>query len=55
MYLRDVSAQTVARPAALREKLQDDSALLPCQSALTPGQPVPALTLERQAPGSVFT
>ena len=43
---RDGSAQTIVRAATLREKFNPSS-----HSILTLGQPVPAPTLQRQAPG----
>ena len=43
VFLRDGSAQTIARAATLREKLQIKLAVSPSHSTLTPGQPVPAL------------
>ena len=53
VYLRDGSAQTIIRAATLRQKLQIKLSISPSHSILTPGQPVPALTLWRQAPGRV--
>ena len=41
--------------ATLRLKLQIQLSISPSHSILTPGQPVPALTLQRQAPGRVAT
>ena len=55
MYLRDGSAQTSLRAATLRQKLQIKLSTSLSHSILTPGQPAPALTLERQAPGRVAT
>ena len=55
VYLRDGSAQTILRAATLRQKLQIQLSTSPSQSILTPGRPVPALTLERQEPGRVAT
>ena len=55
MYLRDGSAQAILRAAILRWKLQIELSTSPTHSILTPGRPVPALTLERQAPGRVAT
>ena len=51
VYVRDGSAKTVVRAATLRENVQ----IKLNHSILTPGQPVPALNLERQAPGRVAT
>ena len=45
MYLRDGSAQTILRAAILRQKLQIKLSTSPSHSVLTPGQPIPALTL----------
>ena len=53
VYLRDGSAQTTA--VTLRQKLQIKLSISPVHSILTPGQPVSALILERQAPGRVAT
>ena len=47
------SAQTTLRAATLRQKLQIKLSASPGHGILTPSQPVPALTLERQAPGRV--
>ena len=55
VYLRDGSAQSIVRAATLRYKLQTKLSISPNHSILTPGRPVPALTLERQAPGRVAT
>ena len=38
-----------------RRKLQTKLSISPSHSILTPGQPVPALTLQHQAPGRVAT
>ena len=54
-YLRDGSAQTIVRATTLRQKLQIQLSISPSHSILTPGRPVPALTLWRQAPGRVVT
>ena len=43
------------RAATLREKLQIQLSTSPSHSILTPGWPVPVLTLYRQAPGRVAT
>ena len=51
-HLRDGSAQTILRTAALNEKLQIKRSASPSHSILISGQPVPALT---QAPGSIAT
>ena len=45
VYLRDGSAQTIVRAATLRQKLQIQLSTSPSHSILTPGRPVPALTL----------
>ena len=45
VYLRDGSAQTILRAATLRQKLKTKLSISPSHSILTPGQPVPALTL----------
>ena len=45
VYLRDGPAQTILRAATLRQKLQAKLSISPSHSILTPGQPVPALTL----------
>ena len=45
VYLRDGSAQTSLRAATLRWKLQIQLSLSPSHSILTPGRPVPVLTL----------
>ena len=45
VYLRDGSAQTILRAATLRYKLQIKLSTSPSKSILTPGRPVPALTL----------
>ena len=55
VYLRDGSAQTVVRTAALRQKLQIKLAISSNHRVLKPGQPVLALNLQRQAPGRVAT
>ena len=55
MYLRDRSAQTILHAATLRKKLQIKLSSTPSHSILTLGQPVPALTLQCQAPGRVTT
>ena len=55
VYLRDASAKTTLRAATLRQKLQTKLSISPSHSILTPGQPVPALTLYLQAPGRVAT
>ena len=52
---RDGSAQTIVHAATLRQKLQIKLAVSPSHSILTPGRPVPALTLQRQVPGRVVT
>ena len=53
--LKDGSAQTVARTATVRYKLYIKLAASTIHSIQTPGQPVPALTLQRQVPGRVPT
>ena len=46
LYLRDGSAQTVLRAATLTYKLQIQLSTSPSRSILTPGRPVPMLTLQ---------
>ena len=53
VYLRDGFAQTIGRAATLRQKLQTKCSISASHSILTPGQPVPALTLQHEAPGRV--
>ena len=53
--LRDGSALTIVRAATLRRKFQIELAISPSHGTLTPGQPVPALTLSHKAPGRVAT
>ena len=55
MYLRDGSAQTNLRGATMRQKLQIKLSTSPNHSILTPGQPVPVLTLWHQVPCRVAT
>ena len=55
VYLRDGSAQTIVSAATPRHKLQIKLSTSPSHSILTPGRPVLALTLQRQAPGRVAT
>ena len=45
VYLRDGSAHTILRAATLRWKLQIQLSISPSHSILTPGRPVPVLTL----------
>ena len=45
VYLKDGSAQAILRAATLRQKLQIQLSTSPSHSILTPGRPVPALTL----------
>ena len=45
VHLRDGSAQTILRAATLRQKLQIQLSTSPSHSILTPGRPVPGLTL----------
>ena len=45
VYLRDGSAHTILRAATLRQKLQIKLSISPSHSILTPGRPVPVLTL----------
>ena len=52
---QDGSVQIILRAATLRYKLQTKLSISPSHSILTPGQPVPALTLQHQAPGRVVT
>ena len=49
VYLRDRSAQTILCAATLRQKLQIKLSTSPSHSMLTPGWPIPVLTLWRQA------
>ena len=53
VYLSDWSAQTMLRAATLRYKLHIKLSTSPSHSILTPGRPVPALTLQCQMPGRV--
>ena len=46
---------TILRAVTLRQRLQIQLSTSPSHSILTPGQPVPALTLQRQAPGRLAT
>ena len=55
VYLKDGSAQTILRVATLRQKSQIKLSISPSHSILTPGRPVPELTLYRQAPSRVAT
>ena len=55
MHLRDRSAETTLRPAALRWKLQIQFDISPSHTTQTLGQPVLALILWRQAPGTAAT
>ena len=55
VYLRYRFAQTSARAATLREKLQTKFSISPSHSILTPDRPVSVLTLSRQAPGRADT
>ena len=55
VHLGDGSTQTIVCAVTLRQKLQIKLAISPSHSILTPGRPVPALTLYRQAPGRVAT
>ena len=55
VYLRDGSAQTILHAATLILKLQIKFSISPSHSILTPGRPVPTLTLSPQAPGRVAT
>ena len=55
VYFRDGSAQTSSCIATLKQKLQIKSSTSPRHRILTPGQPVPALTLSHQVPGRVAT
>ena len=45
VYLRDGSAQTIVRAATITQKLQIKCSTSSTHSILTPGRPVPALTL----------
>ena len=55
MYLRDGSAQTSVCAATLEIAVADKTIYLTHHSILTPGQPVPVLILEYQAPGKAAT
>ena len=55
VYLRDGFAQIIAHAVTLTYKLQVKRSLSPSHSTLTPGLPVPVLTLNRQASGRVAT
>ena len=55
MYLTDGSAQASLHAATLRQQLQIKLFTSSTHSLPTPGLPVPALTLEHQAPGRVAT
>ena len=50
-----LNAQTIVCAATLTQKLLIILYISPSHSILTSGQPVPALTLQRQAPGRVAT
>ena len=50
-----ICSDNFLRAATLRYKLQTKLSISPSHSMLTPGQPVPALTLLHQAPGRVAT
>ena len=52
VYLSDGSAQAIVRAATLRYKLQVKLSASSHHSKLTPDQPIPALTLQFQTPGS---
>ena len=55
VYLRDRSAQTSIRVAKLRQEQQNKFSISTSHSILTPGRPVRALTLSRQAHDRVAT
>ena len=55
VYLRDGPENTIVGAAIPREKLQIKVATSPIHSILTPGPPLLALTLQRQAPSMVNT
>ena len=46
---------SLLRAATVRQKLPTTLSISPSHSILTPGQPVPALTLQRQVPGRTET
>ena len=55
VYLREGSTQKIVSAATLRQKLQIRCLPHPGYSILALGQPVEAVTLQRQAPGRVAT
>ena len=55
VYLKGRSAQTILRAATLRQKLHIKFSAASSHSKLTPGQPVPSLTPQRQAPDRMAT
>ena len=55
MYFRDRSAQTIVRDVTLGYKIKIKLATLSGHIILTPGRPVPAVILCREAPGRVAT
>ena len=52
-FLRDGPSQTILCAATLRQMLRIKFSVSFSHNILTPGRPVPALTLSRQAPGRV--
>ena len=46
---------SILRAATLRKKLQINVSTSSCHSILTPGRPIPGLTIYREAPGRVAT
>ena len=55
VYFLDNSAQAIACATILRQKLRIKLSTSPSHSILTPGQPVPALTLSYPAPSRAAT
>ena len=55
MYLKDGSASTSLRAAALIKTMQMKLAFSPSHSLMTPGQPILTLALKRRVPDRVST
>ena len=55
VYFRDEPEKATVHDITLWQKLQIKLAMSPIYCILTPGPPVPALTLQRQASGRVAT
>ena len=55
VYLLGRSSQTIVLAATPKGNLQIKLSVSPSQCMLTPGRPVPGMTLHRQAPGRVAT